>query len=197
MEFLKLLADSPAVDPSTLFFFSDHDPYAVRIFANLKFGARRAAFGSKIMACPTLQWKVPTSEDMKMVLDKWPQEELKRILATRTLSSRQVDKELDGLIERKNNWLRSTLYSSAATLSKTDRSLFQHFYKIDKGGRLQWDLFKRDPALKAEIAKMEKDGKVSSECRTDRGTHICHRSFRFSKWVAWKTKELHRIFWKR
>ncbi|KAL9618823.1 MAG: hypothetical protein Q9160_006482 [Pyrenula sp. 1 TL-2023] len=159
-ELLNLLSRSPAVDDSTVFFLSNRDPYAMQIYATLKFGSRRVAWASKSMACPTLQWKVPTIEEVQTYLDSWPDEEIKRTKEVRKMTTDEENRKLEALREKKQNWVQGFLDSPVSQLEEADSAQFQFFEKLDKNGNLLWDLFSRDPALKANVDAMKEHGKM-------------------------------------
>ena len=60
-EFLNILWTSSPRNVQYLFCF-DHDPYALHMYAILKYRARKSAAMSRSCTCPGLQWAGPTRE---------------------------------------------------------------------------------------------------------------------------------------
>ncbi|KAI4113262.1 MAG: hypothetical protein LQ345_005715 [Seirophora villosa] len=139
-EYLHLLSQSSKLRNVPFLYFGDHDMQGFTIFQALKYGSKNAAWGSKAMVCPQLEYAGPTRQDLKDSPRFFrPYWEAQFRADYPDATDREVEKNAD-------RWLRRTK-------TKVNRKLGKHTMKdkesLKSFERLGW--LDHEPMVKKEV----------------------------------------------
>ncbi|KAL9014040.1 MAG: hypothetical protein Q9173_001290 [Seirophora scorigena] len=139
-EYLHLLSQNSKLRGVPFLYFGDHDMQGFTIFQALKYGSKNAAWSSKAMVCPQLEYAGPTRQDLKDSPRFFrPYWEAQFRADYPDATDREVEKNAD-------RWLRSTK-------TKVNRKFGKHTKKdnetLKSFERLGW--LDYEPMVKKEV----------------------------------------------